>query len=565
LRKSKFRRHKFTIFQSLKKIGVINLNKTISKILTIMIAGIIVSSLAFPAVAASSKTYTTNADFDQGVLDGVNHDVADQLQLNSKSTTFPVMWIANAGEDTISKIDTRTGNEDARYRTWFGPAWHGAWEGPAPSRTAVDKYGNVYVANRHFDGKKAEIVKILADGGIDRNGNGIIDTSTGSTPLPLTDTNANGIVDPAEIQDERVAWIVQVGNPNGLGRSLSIDTDGNLWLGLYNDRVYYKVSSDNGAILDGPISVGSNTPYGSMVDKNGILWGASLDSTLLKLNTTTLAQTVYTHGNSDYGLALGNNKVYMGCTSGCSFIQFDPATNTFSTPAAILLNTLGIAVDADGNILVGKSSGGIIKFKPDGTVIWNVGPQSGTSEARGVVVDSDNNVWAVNVYEDKISKFNGSDGSSLGTFPVGHSPYTYSDASGLGLRISNTQTGTWNVIYDSTSAGTSWDKVSWADSIPTDANIEVKVRTADTEAGLQLVTYDPVSKDVPFIKTGRFIQVDVRLTANTQKQSPILFDLTVVPKDGGNGESIPEFQGIALPILSLIGLMAIIYYRRREE
>jgi DNA-binding beta-propeller fold protein YncE len=60
------------------------------------------------------------------------------------------MWIANAGEDSVSKWDTTNNKELARYHTWFDSYTHGAWEGAAPSRTAVDSQGNVYVANRAY-------------------------------------------------------------------------------------------------------------------------------------------------------------------------------------------------------------------------------------------------------------------------------------------------------------------------------------------------------------------------------------------------------------------------------
>ncbi len=175
-----------------------------------------------------SRVWTSNADFDQGVLQGVEHTtVADQLQLSSASSTFPFMWVANAGEDSVSKIDTNTGRELARYRTWFNGGAHGAWAGPAPSRTAVDSDGNVYVLNRHFDNRQPLLVKILATGGIDRNSNGQIDTSldtnydgriTGAELISLLDTNANGIVDDNEIKDERVVWAKRVGGSNQLGR-----------------------------------------------------------------------------------------------------------------------------------------------------------------------------------------------------------------------------------------------------------------------------------------------------------------------------------------------------------
>lgn len=86
---------------------------------------------------------------------GVNHEeVHDQLQLNKSAEVFPYIWIANAGEGTLSKIDTRTGQEIARYRT--GPD-----SSTSPSRTAIDKEGNCWVANRG----NGTVVKIALSGG----------------------------------------------------------------------------------------------------------------------------------------------------------------------------------------------------------------------------------------------------------------------------------------------------------------------------------------------------------------------------------------------------------------
>lgn len=133
----------------------------------------IVGLLLVPAVVlAGSTTYTLDADFESGLLSGVNHDApgSNQLQLNVTGTTFPVLWIANAGEDTLTKFDTSTNKEVARYRTWFGPSGQAGytshlnspWTGAAPSRTAVDIDGNAYVLNRHFEGnKKAMLMKVL--------------------------------------------------------------------------------------------------------------------------------------------------------------------------------------------------------------------------------------------------------------------------------------------------------------------------------------------------------------------------------------------------------------------
>ena len=161
--------------------------------------------------AAATYVYTNDTDFDKGSLTGVNHAAPNnnQLQLNVQGSSFPVLWIANAGEDTLSKIDSSQvggspGREIGRYRTWFnsGAYAHDAWNGPAPSRTAVDKDGNAYVLDRWFGGYPT-LFKILANGYIDRNANGVLDTSTAgaATMKPLVDTNCNGVIDDNEIQD----------------------------------------------------------------------------------------------------------------------------------------------------------------------------------------------------------------------------------------------------------------------------------------------------------------------------------------------------------------------------
>lgn len=517
-----------------------------------------VSLAAYSAASlAVTKVYTLDADFAIGQLDGVNYTApnSNQLQVNKIGTTFPVLWIANAGEDTLSKIDTNANKEVARYRTGFGPAGQSgyvshlgnAYAGPAPSRTAVDINGNAYVLNRHFDGKSAVLIKVLAEGGIDRNGNGTIDTSSdldnsgvinGAEIKPLGDANANGYIDTAEIQDERVAWAVRV--PNGiaaplvngqLGRSLCIAPDGNLWVGLFNNRTYYKVSSTNGATVSGPHNF-PVTPYGCLVDSAGILWSADLGSRLGRLDTNNPSNvSSFPFGMSNYGIAIGNKRVYLATYSGANgkpFARFNPETNTFDTPAGLNYGALGVAVDGSGNIVAGNySSGGVTKFDPNGVVLWSRPNQAGTGEVRGVAIDANNDVWLIHRTTANVSKFRGTDGSPLGVFPVGDQPYTYSDAAGFAIRNSTNSTGTWTVVLDGSSNGLPWGSINWNDLIPQGTSVQVQIRAADTVAGLPLVAYAPVNKNTALNATGRFIQVQARLNANTSGDSPIVYDLTV--------------------------------------
>lgn len=513
-------------------------------------------------VGAVGKTYTLDADFDLGTAVNVNHNTPNnnQLQLNTVTSTFPVLWIANAGEDTVSKIDTVNNKEIARYRTWFGPSgqpgfyYHlGApWTGPAPSRTAVDKDGNAYVLNRHFEGRPAMLMKILTQGGIDRNGNGIIDTSLdannngvidASEIVPLADSNASGMIDVNELADERVAWAVQVGPVNGLGRALCIGTDGNLWVGLYNSQVYYKISAANGAVLAGPVSTaptagqpssGSWTPYGCLIDGNGTLWSASLNGPLGKItntqsNTGPWTVASFWPGYSNYGIALGNGMVYLATPyNNLTYMQFNPATNTFSFPAkGSLYSSSGIGTDGAGDIITGPyGSGGLTKYHPDGTIVWT-SPTQLASETRGVIPDQDNNLWQVSRTGARVMKYRGSDGAPLGMVQVGDQPYTYSDATGSTVLGQTSPSGNWAVVFDGGGAGTKWGSVNWNDLVPTGGTLSVKVRTADIQANLPLQPWMPVSKNVAFNATGRFIQVQADLAANTQNQSPILYDLSV--------------------------------------
>lgn len=496
-------------------------------------AALLLAALGFSLGAtAASRLYTLDADFDLGALSGVNHTLPNnQLQLNKVGTTFPVMWVANAGEDTVSKFDTSLNVEVARYRTWFGPTGqagtrgnHDAYTGPAPSRTAVDIVGNAYVLNRFFENKKPVLLKLLAEGGIDRNGNGVIDTSSSATALPMGDTNGNDKIDPGEITDERVAWAVEVGDQNGLGRALCIGTDGHLWVGMYNTRKYYKYSSADGSLLAGPVSVGW-TPYGCLIDKNGVLWSASLGGTLGKISNTASHAGPHPvasfNGQFNYGIALGNDKVYLGSANQV----FNPVTNTFS-PIGFSTSGSGIVVDGAGNIITG--SGSVQKVSPSGTVLWTAPLQSGGSSAIGVQVDADNNVWQIGfTTAGRMQKYRGTDGAPLGVFPVGRLPYTYSDAAGFAARNATSPTGTWTVTHDGGAASTAWGTIQWSDLLPVGATVQVKARAADTVAALSLQPYLPVSKGVQFAATGRYIQIETRLNANTAAESPVVFDLRV--------------------------------------
>jgi streptogramin lyase len=495
-------------------------------------------------LVAVSESYSTQPEWSEGTIINLDSEtVPGQLQLPEAGEveSYPEMWIANAGEDSLSKWSTETNRELARYHTWFGPlANHGAWSGPAPSRTAVDVQGNCYVANRHFDGRSPVVFKILREDYIDRNGNGVMDTSSDanddgaispSEMLPMTDLDGDGRIDDDEIVDERIAWAVTVGAANGLGRSLAIDLAGDIWLGLYNSQQYYKLSGIDGSVLEGPINVAPNRPYGALVDSQGILWGASLGTSLLRLDTNTLDVDVFFHSGSDYGIAIafddqGCTRVIKANRGSRVYTEYNSCTQTFSTPAAVSYSPLGIATDLGGNVLApNPGTGSLSKLDPDGNVVWTEAAQH-PGEPRGCVVDSNEDVWVILRDTERLAKYDGTDGTPLGVFLTGRQPYTYSDATGLGLFSAVANQGSWTATVDGRLPMTMWGIVSWDSSEPPGTSINVRARSSSDQVNWS--TWETAGNGDSLTATpmGRYLQVQAVLRRTDPDATPILFNLS---------------------------------------
>ena len=525
----------------------------------IALATALISSHAW----AATQTYTLDADFGQGTLVGVNYTaVANQLQLNVTGSSFPVLWIANAGEDTLSKIDSKQaagspGREIARYRTWFnaGSHAHDAWNGAAPSRTAVDKFGNAYVANRGFQSAGypgwAYVFKILNEGAgdtsSDLNGDGTIQAAE---MRPLVDLNGNGVIDAAEIKDARIAWAVRVPDgvykgtgaapipprQNALARSMCIGTDGNLWVGMYNAREYWKISAVDGHTIAGPVPTqGPN--YGCLIDQNGTLWGANwTDGLLTRIDNTSSDTGPYPTQaipmpDPAYGLALWRDAanvthVIMGGSCN-SYVEYNAGSHAWTKPAAVNYCSYAVGTDNLGNVLVSKQNGGVVKFAPSGQVIWDKTSQVGASDSRGVIADADNNIWQVHRGSNNMAKYAGTDGAFLGVIGVGYEPYTYSDASGTAQLSITTKTGTWSVVKDSGTPATPWAALSWNASLPAGTAVLAEARAADTQAVLPTRPFQSVANGAAINQNGRFVELKLTLNANAQNVSPVVFDVTV--------------------------------------
>jgi hypothetical protein len=398
------------------------------------------------------------------------------LLVSSASAQF--IYVANAGEDTVSKIDITTNVEVARYATWFTsgtnhiihtpipPAGDKAHQGPAPSRIAQDSAGFVYVLDRFWGSHLPVLLKIAPTGAPTSSGSGF------SAVLPILDSNSNNDIDSGEAADKRILWAKSIGNPvdvGQLGRALAIDTTGMLWVGLYGTSVgylprYYRVDPASGTVLPPvtgvpfptPAPAGSYGAYSAQVDVNGKLWSVDEHHTLTEIDTLNASYPAIAHSHSSFGdnysVSIYNDcsvtppkvKVYLpDHTKGQVYIVYDPQTGNFSNPPPLLASScptclfqsVSIGVDLHGDIVSGEwsTTGRVIKSHPNGQLVWDTntlpaGPAVTARDLHGLIIDSNDDVWAVHWYENRVVKYSGVDGHWIATVPVGDQPYTYGNA-----------------------------------------------------------------------------------------------------------------------------------------
>ena len=332
------------------------------------------------------------------------------------------------GEDTVSKIDTKNNKEVARYRTWFGPKRPAGllqpprrpWSGPAPSRTAVDKDGNAYVLNRHFEGRPAVLLKILASGGIDRNGNGVIDTSLDANDngtidtaeiIPLADSNSNGVLDQrtggrahrlerfASVP-ARQGWAgpVHRHRRQPVGRPLQ---QPGLLQGQGHGRGH-PGRADQHDTDAGHAERRCLDPYGCLIDGQGNPVGRRVSTRPWARSLTPRAAPARGPYRRSTGLlqlaspfGTGRTMVYLATPGNPDLRQFSSATNTFTnpTPPSSRYSTSGIVVDGAEDVVTGPyGSGGLVSTSPTAPSRLDR-PTQFSGETRGVIPDRDNNLW----------------------------------------------------------------------------------------------------------------------------------------------------------------------------
>ncbi len=358
---------------------------------------------------------------------------------------FSVIWIANSGQGTVSKIDTITATELARYHS--GPPVDGEdrYLELSPSRTSVNLRGDVVVGNRGTHAPQSSFTKITgaAQDCPDRNGDGVIRTSEGPDDiLPWG-------------QDDCVEWNYPV--PSNMARAVAWDAgsgecgevhEPHVWLGYRSwDEVVHVdlVDGDAGTliervVIDDPAFTASLYGiYGGAADKDGNFWGVNSEFVFIDRETFEwrIAQ------GAGYGFALDPDGNPWGNWGGGRVAMTDAATGALVDiyEGAAGGYDRGIAIDAEHHLwMVTNGPCGIARFDlPSLTWIDPHITWPGCQEPVGVSIDFEGHVWVVDREAERALKLLPNppgEGASVVAEVTGLvSPYTYSDMTGAALNL----------------------------------------------------------------------------------------------------------------------------------
>ena len=390
--------------------------------------------------------------------DGVNVNDDGDIVLDQTSFENVYLWIANDPQGTVSKIDTRTGQEVARYATVVldsrlvnhvgraPEAWNSGRN--KPSRTAIDFRGDVWVGNRaHNDNvngpHQPSVTKIYndIDDCVDRNGNMTIETSTDANGDGRINTNQAAV--PREFygeNDECIAMTVAVGNDGAIARAVAISAPtslghpGNVWVGMYSERAFYELDGVTGALVqrvpqNGGFSSPNVFPYGAAIDGQGRLWSVSFSqpgTTTVMIDTTKkpAPHSTFTMGGLEggYGITVDlAGRIWAAMYDNGQVKRYTPGANPPTTGVLDVFDvsnngrTRGVGIDTRGNVWVSVDSGThrMLRVNADsGAVtgeypIANGVPNDNGSTGTGPIgigVDFDGNVWTANRGVDSVTR-----------------------------------------------------------------------------------------------------------------------------------------------------------------
>jgi len=357
------------------------------------------------------------------------------------------IWIANSGVSTLSKVDTQTAVEVARYRTCSSAC--------DPSRTSVNLHGDAVVTNR--EPYLLSVTKFAAaiDDCVDVNDNGMIETSKGPTDVldwgqdecMLWHTKINTGFCVNEYGARATAWDGKEDPDTGLGGSVWVGTCGEKYTSSDPPQVVYKLDGDSGEVVD-QTDVDVSCCYGGVVDGNDGFWvfdqsiNSSSDQKIVRVDMNTLQVSEPVHLSGGYGITADQEgRVWVGGQYHChlpSYVsRYDPSDGSFEdfeVTGASRLRGIAVGVKKSaGYVWAADTDGTLYKIDQENMIVAGTYEIGIDIDMIGAAVDFEGYVWTVDYDTNAAYKFNPDTETAI-KVPVGPNPYTYSDMTGMQLK-----------------------------------------------------------------------------------------------------------------------------------
>jgi streptogramin lyase len=444
----------------------------------------------------------------------------------SASTPYGFVWVANTTDGTISKIDINADVEVARYRTGPGSG--------SPSRIAVDLNGDVWVGNQ-ANNTLTKIGLFEAGDCVDRNNNGVIDTS--AAPTDVRDwTGQWGSVTSA--QDECILMNVALSAADATTPSdvslVAVDAANNVFAGGTTSPAIFHVRGNDGTIL-GAVNTAQGH-YGGVVDRDGFLWSTlSTTSMLERIMPDFSGSALYSIGHNGYGVTVDIDGRVWTTDNGPLFSVINPDGTGLQvfTQNGNPCCAMGITTDNNGDVYIAGSltSSSVGHYHNDGTYVETFAVGAGPT---GVAVDTNGRIWATNATGNNVSRIDPVAEAVVNT-GVGTNPSDYGDLSGNLVRNITAPQGTWTVIQFCGTTCSAWSSVTWNAQTPTGTSVAVRARAASSLNALATATWLPVSNGVTLPSsgtgslTGPLIEVEFKLVTTIAGTSPTISSVTITP------------------------------------
>jgi hypothetical protein len=482
------------------------------------------------------------------------------LTLGQTAVTSAAVWVTNTADGTVSRLDARAALERARH---FSAPLEGV--AAEPTRLAVDWNGDAWVLNRAFGGPtfggRGSATKIAGDESrcLDRDGDGAITTSRGSSPVPFE-------------RDECVLLHVPLGAPAAEGedgsvpRAIAIDGDrgldgasgGNPWIGLYGESVALQLDGLTGEVIR-RVELGDVRPYLAAIDSLGIVWMGSQRGVLVRIDPSfdppdTTRIELPADCYETYSLAIDEaDRLYLTGFACDSVLRFDPSRGELRT-LYVPPSPRGAAL-WNGRLWVAHTGGlaSEISLEPF-ALLRTIDLDAGDGGPRprqtiGAAIDSIGHAWMV-------SETGGPGGNGIASridlerglvdayVEVGRAPHAQGDLTGWQRVAEREPEGRARHVFRGCEEGdaTDWVAVHVRGELPEGARIDVAVRQAVSLEALAARSFEALGSlpedgsrmplDLP---GGGLVEVEVTLRSSSRRTAPVLRLLGVEWGCGGPG------------------------------